>query len=368
MRFCFISENYFGEISGGAEIQCYHISQELIKRGHEVYYIYKSSIKRRSYIEKGINVYPLFCPKFLQKAVNKSARGRVAVEYLMLHRAMIRIKADFWYYRSVNTFLVSLVKIKNKIGGRLIYSLSMDMQTSAKEWINRFGHSYHEAFVKSLRYVDHFLFQKEEQRIAFKDQYGYDGTIILNGHPLPEGINRDHKNMVTWIGNFRELKRPDLFLQLVKEYQGSPGIRFNMIGRPAPKYNHQLEHVTKSCSNFNYHGYLENDEVLPIIKNSYLTISTSISEGFPNVFIESWKYGVPVLTFINPDSVVSNNNVGFVCNDIQEMISKINFLIENPGIYDQLSQNCLELFSGRFSITNNVNKLFSLIGCESSLT
>ncbi len=367
MRFCLISENNIDEAIGGAEIQCKYIALELVKRGHNVHYIYKSNFKRNPFNDNGIFFEPIYIPKIIQKIISRLIPLKLAVEYILLYKSMKKIRADYWYYRSVNTFLVSLVRIKNKFGGKLIYALSMDMQTRKSGWINRFGRFYHNKFEKKLNSVNYFIFQKLSQKTAFINEYSYDGIVIYNGHPYEPNFIKGkildpsvYPLKIIWLGNLKKIKQPEKFIELVMKLHHLP-IEFHMVGKKSPYFDDLITKTTREIKNFHYHGQLDNMAVLKMISTSSLTISTSSSEGFPNVFIESWKFGVPVISLINPDSLFSTYEIGFACKDIEEMIDKVKYLISNRLVYQKMSANCLKIFNKYFRIEKNVSLMLEYI-------
>jgi len=366
MKFCIIAENYLDEAVGGAEIQCNYIALELLKRGFKVYYIYKSNLKAKSYNNNGIIYKPIYIPKIIQRIISHFMLIQLTVEYKLLHKTMNKIKAEYWYYRSVNTFLVSLVRIKNKIGGQLIYALSMDMQARKSGWISRYGRLYHNIFINSLHSVDYFIFQKQSQKTEFFNEYSYDGHVIYNGHPKAFNSRAKVLNLdvcrfkIIWIGNLKKMKQPEKFIEIVRKLHHLP-IEFHMIGERSFYFNDLISQTEKEINNFHYHGQMNNSEVLKMISTSSLAVSTSSSEGFPNVLIESWKFGVPVISLIDPDGLINKYRVGYMCKDVAEMADNIEYLLNNSKIYEEMSTNCLKLFDKYFSIEKNVSSMLQYI-------
>ncbi len=376
MKFCLISQHHVTEAIGGAEMQCYYISEELNRRGIEVFYIYFSSKNNiQCYVENNITFYPIYTPVLLRRLLTRFLPLKMAFEYYSLRKAMGKINAHYWYYRTVNTFLPSLATIKNKTGGKLIFALSMDMQARKEGWIARFGKFYEKRFQKSLKHVDFLLFQKESQKKEFLRNYKIDGFVVYNGHPSPKKCVADLQTSskppdnfkILWVGNLKEMKRPELFLELVNRI-GHTGTFFDMVGKPSEIYENAVAETSKKNKNFCYHGQLKNDTVLNMIQSSSVTVSTSSltvrvdsSEGFPNIFIESWKYGVPIISFFDPDGLIAKHKLGFVCGNVDEMAHAIKYLYNNPEIYNTMSANCIKIFYEKFSIERNVDLMLNIL-------
>jgi hypothetical protein len=69
-------------------------------------------------------------------------------------------------------------------------------------------------------------------------------------------------------------------------------------------------------------------------------------EGFPNVFIESWSYGIPVFSLFFDPGVIEKEKLGKVFNgNLQELVSAINQPIDSSQYYNNcknyVSQNHL---------------------------
>jgi glycosyltransferase involved in cell wall biosynthesis len=374
MKICIISENILKDAIGGAEIQCKYIGYELLKRGHKVYYIYISNRRVNRFVEEGIVFEPIFVPSKILTLIRYIRPLQLIIEYFLLKRSMNKIRADIWYYRVVNTFLVALVKIKKSVGGKLIYALSMDMQARKEGWVTRYGEFYHKKFQESLQDVDYFIFQKESQKEEFFKNYNYSGEVIYNGHPFintasntDNRLNIKHKMKIIWVGNLKRMKQPELYFEIVAKLNHMD-ILFNMVGKSSNSYKDIVDKISVENENFKYRGQLKNHIVLELINSSDLTISTSdlniqedSSEGFPNVFIESWKYGVPIISLFDPDGLIKKYNVGIVCNNADEIVSTIKKLYNNPDILIELSENCKKLFEEKFSIEHNVGIMLDML-------
>lgn len=102
------------------------------------------------------------------------------------------------------------------------------------------------------------------------------------------------------------------FFELVKK---APLHTFKVIGPPRDKTAFLLYEKMKSLHNVTLLGKLSHSDTLCQIANSKALISTSHMEGFPNVFIEAWSCGIPVLSlYVDPGDIIKREELGEVAH------------------------------------------------------
>ena len=136
-------------------------------------------------------------------------------------------------------------------------------------------------------------------------------------------------------------------------------------------YKSTLEQLTKSLNVENKVKFLgkitDHEKKDNIFKNTDIFIFPSIrkSESFGQVQIQSMQYGVPVIntnlgTGVNFISI--NNSTGLTVepNNVDELSSAINFLINNPEIRKIYGENSRQRVSKYFDLDKNKDKYRSL--------
>jgi len=73
--------------------------------------------------------------------------------------------------------------------------------------------------------------------------------------------------------------------------------------------------------NVHFPGFLERAQVLPFLAKAKFLLNTSRFEGFSNTFLEAWAVGTPVISTVNvnPDSIISNHQLGIVYTDVFDL-------------------------------------------------
>jgi glycosyltransferase involved in cell wall biosynthesis len=66
--------------------------------------------------------------------------------------------------------------------------------------------------------------------------------------------------------------------------------------------------------------------------------------------LEAWARGLPVVSTVNPDNVVSDNNLGRVVNTIHEMAEAVNHLLKNPAAWGDCSRAAKSYFERNHTV------------------
>ena len=107
--------------------------------------------------------------------------------------------------------------------------------------------------------------------------------------------------------------------------QKAPSYTYKVIGPPRDQIGFTYFNKLKSFPNVSLLGELKHSETVREIANSKALISTSAMEGFPNVFIEAWACGIPVISLkVDPGSVIEKEGLGAVAHgDMDKMVHSL---------------------------------------------
>lgn len=331
-RVCFVSLNsshlLFHENSdfmGGAELQQVLIGSELSRRGRRVSFVTRVPEAPQATPPENIRVLTTF----RQSAGVPILRFVYPRAYTII-KALLSADADIYYVRG-SSFILALVVLVARLRGRSVvfcgaYDLDFDperlrLPNFRDRWLYFWG----------LKRVDAVIAQNEAQQRMARDNFSLDARKIHNCYPaavnrsalLPEAL---------WVGNFRDTKNPETYLTLARDI---PEIQFVMIGgKPGQRDFLQIEQAAKAIPNLNFLGFQPLEETEKYFDRVRVLVNTSEYEGFPNTFLQAWSRGIPVVSFIDPDGLVSRNQLGWVVKNLSEMTACIRAIMNNELGFD----------------------------------
>ena len=313
---------------GGAEVQMALWAKYLAKNGHKVYTL---AWRPRLYFKKlyGILFIPL---PWIRK---------IGVLIDPLKYVYFRIyRPDIVVLRS-SSDMQRIVNLKKKYGFRLIYMLAHDFDVIPDKANVYHGQNWFELLNEAEVVVAQSAFQAItlQQNISNK-------TIAIQPNifdPLFD-IKVDIQLFdFIWVGTIKSIKRPDMFIRLANAY---PNYRFTMIGvgQDTALFEQVME-ADKHLDNFTYLGYLSLNKALQAIARARVLINTSEYEGFPNVFLQSWYFNIPVISTVNPNGVFEEKNLGRFVNTMTELSLAAEELMTNKEAYMKVCCDIKEYFN-----------------------
>ena len=181
------------------------------------------------------------------------------------------------------------------------------------------------------------------------------------GNTLKKLIGLDNDViLIGTVGNFSVPKNFDMFIDLclsLKDVQNN--VHFIAIGSgPRKKYYEKIIKNKKLESHISLIGRRE--DLNKILCELDIFILTSSQEGMPNVILEAIASKVIVLsTKVDGCKELINNDInGFLVepNDINEMLRKINFIINNKIEIENMIEIAYKDISKKYSLDNMINK------------
>lgn len=188
-------------------------------------------------------------------------------------------------------------------------------------------------YTRALRGCDLRLAQTEWQRESLRREWGLESLLLRNPVELPAAIvDPGAGDTVVWLATYKAAKRPEWFVELARRL---PALRFVMCGViPEPPLGRECWDTARAAAhelpNLEVNGFLAHDHLIELFGAAALMVHTSPAEGFPNVFLEAWSYGLPSVTGVDPDGVIHEHAIGEVAETLEEFVDAVSRLMADP--------------------------------------
>ncbi|MBN8490175.1 MAG: glycosyltransferase family 4 protein [Burkholderiales bacterium] len=356
LRICFVSPNGYPvldgakEISfvGGAEVQQALIARELVKRGHAVSMISHDFGQQEGVHRSGVNLLKMMPPK-------AGVPGVRFFHPLMtsLWGAMRRSGADVYYQRCAGGLTGMVVGIANALGKSSVFAGASDSDFDAS--LPRVGLIRDKMlFGYGVRNATRVVVQSERQLAMCKSAFDRQATQINSCYSY-SGKPARSDGPIIWVGAIRSVKRAELFVELARRLSS---YRFLLVGG-APQNDPVFIRVKERASgvtNLVLTGHVATDEVESYFDGASLLVNTSITEGFPNTFLQAWSRGVPTVSFFDSGAQEEGHKVGVVVEDLDSMADAVVELQQSRDAWVEHSRRSVRYFQQNFAIERSIDQ------------
>lgn len=327
---------------GGAEVQQSFLAREFVRRRYPVSIICMDYGQADACIVDSVTVHRMHAPE----------AGLPLVRFLhprltSLWSAMRRVDADIYYQRTSGA-LTGFVAAFSRWQRRLsVFAAASDADFDPRVPLVRFGRD-RALFRWGLRHVSGIVAQSERQREALARSYGRDATVVPScyGHA---GKRSHPGGTIIWVGTIKQIKRPDLFLELARR---CPDYRFRLVGGGVPEEKHLFNRIcseARAVPNVEMTGFVPFVDVEKHFDEGSLLVNTSDIEGFPNTFLQAWSRGMPTASFFDPGARWQGHTVGEVVSSPDDMVACVWSLMSNEARWQRHSFACRDYFAAHHS-------------------
>jgi len=358
---CFISPkayNYFkpskSSKAGGAERQQYMLGKELQQRGYDVSFIVGAFDGQGAEQFGDILVY---------KRLPTDRSPHSALYIIRLLRSLYEANADVYYTRGLTLppFLISVYSSLTQSSS--IYSVASDSGVET-EYISSLNFLVRRLYGIGLKLSDHVVTQTEYQKDTLKNNLHIDSDVISNGYTIPpeeELVDHAQREYILWVGRLEEEpKAPHRFLDLSKLVSDE---KFILIGPDGhdEEYNNEIKSRAKSISNVEFKGFVNPDKIHKYYSKSKVYVNTSDYEGFPNTYLEAWRYATPVVTMNHTFDGIFEGDAGFNSDSVNGLKDNINYLAKNKVKRREMGFNGRSYVKSKYSLKSVADKMETVI-------
>lgn len=191
---------------------------------------------------------------------------------------------------------------------------------------------------------------------------GIKSICINNGVSIPTVIQKQkdvYKIVIVTSARITAQKNPITFNKIATYFEDDPTIEFIWIG------NGNLRR-TLTASNITITGWIDQNEVIPILEKAHIYLTTALWEGLPFSALEAMARGLPILGNIcvgNIDLIKHKEN-GFLFTTTDEAIASILELRNESSLLSKMGaaskKRCQRYFS-RSTMIDQYRELYDSI-------
>jgi len=337
-RVCVIVQNHPAVSMGGAQYQGHLLAEELARRpGVAVTYLARDIAPHTATRHK--------LPYSVASIGTWSGIQRRAplFDAPRLWRALSELQPDVVYQQMRQSYTAVGALYARRAGIPFFFQIASDLDLSQR-WIPN-GLSVNlpldvaesVAGIWGLRHASHVIAQTPRQSRVLRERFARDSAaVVRNFQPLPARLppKEDLPVEVFWVANIKEVKRPELFVQLAESFIGREDLKFTMAGRPSDlqrRYRLMMERIART-PNLEYLGELPIEAVNQRMAQAAIHVNTSRLEGFPNTFIQAWAQGAVVATIaVDPDEEgMEKLGIGICAGSFEKLRTTIDQLARSP--------------------------------------
>ncbi len=351
---CIVVPSHWERLMGGAEYQVSLLIERLRQLDRfDIHYVTRRAPPRDT--TRGYEIHAL--------GDGRPAGGAYFLDAPRLWTTLARLRPDVIYQRVACGHTGIAARYAQASGCRMVWHVASDMDllppprklswrtpiVQAEQALVRYG----------ARHASAIIVQSGSQAEVLKRYYGRtDATCISNFHPVateqivkPQDVVR-----VGWVANMKAVKRPELFLRLVRDLAHLPNIEFVMVGRPydVASARARMAQQIQSLPNLRYIGEVPSVEANRFLAESHILVNTSAQEGFSNTFIQAWQRDVVVASLaVNPDGVFDDDRYGvFAGGHYDKLSASIAQLAQNAQLRADICARAKRFVREQFSLCN----------------
>ena len=362
MRILFLHGGSWYDAKGGSEKQLELLERNSSKHGHEVVHVSFKSIN---------NELPMLSKNSYSSLYSFNSSIGLIKRLRLFHKLLKEFSPHIIYTRSFRYIpLAFLVKVAFRIP--IVYNISSTLhclplfdRLQGTKGHHRIKLLNSLTLIQSithflLPHIDKIIAQTVHQKMLLQEHFNVESTVLRNGHVVQDGhfSEKEAPILVTWIGNIKRLKRPELFIELAR-YCKDIDAEFIMCGRQAKdSYQNRIDKLIEDTPNLQYMGEMSFDSTNLLLERSSVLVSTSEAiEGFPNTYIQAWMHNTPVVTLsYDPDNIITQYGLGFHSGTFKQLVNDVQTLISDSELCFEMGERARE-----YSLKNHdISRIISM--------
>lgn len=241
---------------------------------------------------------------------------------LGLWRAMARADAEVYFRKGASLVTVVTAAFCRLRGRRFMFRSSNSGECDGTYIRGRMvrGRLYRWA----LRQAEAVFVQNRSDVQAMADSVGVPALHVPNAHRLDAAPPAAARRTVLWVGRNTPEKRPEKYVELAAAV---PEQAFVMVCNRS-KDGEPLAAGPRPA-NLEFHEHVAFAEIGRLFAEAKVLVSTSVTEGFPNTFIQAGACGTAILSVrVDPDGMLAQGGCGVRCGEDGELAPALRGMLE----------------------------------------
>ncbi len=321
---------------GGSELQLSLLGQGLRSRGWEVTYLVGDYGQPATFTTAGGCSVLRAYAQSSSRTVTRTLFGSIPEFW----RSLSRVDADVYLSRGLwgQSGVIAAFARRYRRKYVLWFARNWDAQygvprLSSQPLVERLPAWY------GIHYAHGVVVQTNDQARLLRKVVGREGTVIPNIAPWQNNRAVDcEREHVLWIGSIRPVKRPHMFLDVAEKL---PDVHFVMAGGEMKGHSYLYKAIRRRAAgltNTDFLGFVPYSETPNLFEKALALVCTSEAEGFPNVFLQAWSTGTPVVATVNPDNIMSEYGLGYHCTSRLDMTQALQNIAGDEALRAQIGQ------------------------------
>ena len=198
-------------------------------------------------------------------------------------------------------------------------------------------------YMAALRSADLVIAQTSHQQRLLRDRSGVESVVIGNVMPVASAVQPEPAGgirKVLWVASLKPIKAAGVVPRSRAAVSGRPVYNGGAKVDKHERYYLDMVRRAEAMDNVEYIPYVPVDEIGEYFSDCDVFVLTSRNEGFPNVLLQAWAYGKPVVSAFDPDGIIARHRLGFVADGIEQFVEIFERYTHDPaGELVTLGQN-----------------------------
>lgn len=328
---------------GGATVQMYTLAEAFSRRDDVEVFSYIPASVSHSETDRSCHM--------------RSFTGGIIARLFHFHRSVRKDKIDVLLQQGLMPATVLLALYCRIMGIKFVFMFASDREVFGLHQTNNravFG------FSLLIKMATMLCVQNTYQQ-TLVGRYKVSPILWRMGFHIHEGDHTSRHDDILWVARCDAIKQPDFMITIAEQL--SPHHSTMICPAVDPVFFDEIKKRAEMVHNLSFIPMVPFTKTRDYFSVARVFVNTSVSEGFPQTFIQAVARGVPIVSFqVNPNNFITDFDCGIVCNGSMDTLrDAVALLMENDQVWKEKSANALRYAREYHDIDKNITILLQEI-------